>query len=141
MTNVDASSEYQARAREEAEARGYLPRAVYHYGDFVEVAPQLEASHIVTLDRVICCYDDVDALVKASAAKADRLYGVVFPREEWWTRVGFALINFVQEIRRASFRAFLHSPRRVEALLSERGFGRVFHQESLVWRVSVYQRF
>lgn len=140
VTNVDASSEYQARAREEAEARGYLPRAAYHYGDFVEVAPQIESSDIVTLDRVICCYDDVDALVTASSEKADRVFGVVFPRVEWWTRIGFSLINFVQRIRRASFRAFLHSPQRVEELLSARGFGRVFHRESLVWRVSVYQR-
>ncbi len=139
VTNVDASSEYQARAKEEARARGYLPRAVYHYGDFVDLAPQLDASDIVTLDRVICCYDDVDSLVASSVARAQQLYGVVFPRDEWWTRVAFTLINFVQRIRRASFRAFVHSPQRVEGMLSERGFGRVYHRESLVWRVSVYE--
>ncbi|MDX1428857.1 MAG: methyltransferase domain-containing protein [Rhodothermales bacterium] len=140
ITNVDASSAYQERAREEAEARGYLPRADYRYGDFVQIAPQVDEADIVALDRVICCYDDVDALVGLSSAKARRLYGVVFPRSKWWTRVGFGMINLVQRLRRASFRAFLHSPVRVEQLLSDDGFYRVFHRESLVWRVSVYRR-
>jgi hypothetical protein len=53
----------------------------FQYGDFVALAPALSAADVVTLDRVICCYDDMPALVGRSAALAERLYGVVYPRD------------------------------------------------------------
>ena len=54
---------------------------------------RLPAATIVTLDRVICCYPDMERLVRTSAEKARRLYGAVYPRERWWARVGVALMN------------------------------------------------
>ena len=140
VTSVEASSAYQEMAREEARAKGYLARATYVHGDFVDASRQIVPSDIVTLDRVICCYHDVDGLVSASASRARRFYGVVFPRVAWWTRFGFRLIKFVQWVRRASFIPFLHPPARVEGLLAREGFDRTFHRTSLLWRVSLYER-
>lgn len=140
VTSVEASSAYQDVARDEARARGYLPYAAYIYGDFVEASRRIDPFDIVTLDRAICCYHDVDGLVSTSASRARRFYGVVFPRVTWWTRFGFRLIKFVQWLRRASFMPFLHPPARVEGLLAREGFDRTFHRTSLVWRVSLYER-
>ncbi len=140
VTNVDASSAYQDRARDEATRKGYTARAEYVYGDFVDVEDRIVDADIVTLDRVICCYDDVDGLVMRSAEKARRLYGLVYPRETWWTRLGFRLLNTVQRARRASFRAFLHPERHVHGLLVGLGFERRFHRHDLVWKVAVYER-
>ncbi|MEX2535586.1 MAG: methyltransferase domain-containing protein [Trueperaceae bacterium] len=84
---VDASAAYLATARDEAERQGHLERMSFRFGDFVGVAAEEPAAEVVTLDRVICCYDDMEALVSASTARAERLYGLVYPRDSWWNRL------------------------------------------------------
>src|SRR6266480_1931756 len=61
--------------REEAARQGHAERLRLHRGDFVDLAPELPPADIVTLDRVICCYPDLPALVGLSAAHARRVYG------------------------------------------------------------------
>jgi 2-polyprenyl-3-methyl-5-hydroxy-6-metoxy-1,4-benzoquinol methylase len=48
--DVDASREYPATARGEAERRGLAGRVEYRYGDVVELAADLPPADIVTLD-------------------------------------------------------------------------------------------
>src|SRR5438477_12871664 len=62
-TLVDASPEYLARALSEAARRGTSERVTVHEGDAVAIAPMLSAADVVTLDRVICCYPDLERLV------------------------------------------------------------------------------
>ena len=45
------------------------------------MSDEIEAADVVTLDRVICCYPDMEALVGRSAERALRLYGLVHPRD------------------------------------------------------------
>ena len=80
---IDASSAYLHAAKQEAERQGHIDRIAYHQGDFVELAPQLPQADIVTLEKVICCYPDMRALVGLSSARAGKLYRVVFPRDTW----------------------------------------------------------
>ena len=37
---------------------------------------------ILTLDRVICCYPDMQKLVGLSAKRARKLYGLIYPIEK-----------------------------------------------------------
>ena len=85
-TDVDASTAYLAAAQTEAQREQVAGRVTYQHGDFVDLAEQVAPAGVVTLDRVICCYHDMRGLVSQSAAKATRLYGVVYPRDTWWTR-------------------------------------------------------
>jgi len=94
-TDVDVSSSYVDAARAEAERRGVAPQIVFRQGDFVSLAAEIPEADVVTLDRVICCYPDVRALVSLSASHARRLYGLVFPRDTWWARLGMAIVNLV----------------------------------------------
>ena len=87
-TVVDASPAYLRTAQAEAERQSHRDRITYRSGDFVALAREIAPADVVTLDRVICCYDDMEALVSASAEKAGRLYGVVYPRDAWWNRLG-----------------------------------------------------
>ncbi len=137
-TGVDASTAYLDVARQEVERRGHADRVRHRHGDFVALAPQIEAAGVVTLDRVICCYPDVQALVGLSAARARRLYGVVYPRRTWWTRLGFRLINVVCRITGDPFRVFVHDPAAVEALVRDAGLARRFYQKTMLWLVEVY---
>jgi magnesium-protoporphyrin O-methyltransferase len=139
-TSVDAAGAYIEAARSEAERQGHLDRLSLHQGDFVELAGDIRPADIVTLDRVICCYPDMPALVGASVAHAGHVYGLVYPRNTWWTRLGVRMINLVFRIRRHSFRTFIHSPEAVDALVVARGFQLRFRRLTGVWQVVVYAR-
>lgn len=139
-THVDASSAYLVAAREEARRRGHEDRVRFLHGDFVELAPELPPTDIVTLDRVICCYPDMERLVGLSAARARRLYGLVYPRDAWWLRSFFPLSNLYFRLRRSPFRTYLHPPEAVDAVIREDGMERVFAQSTMIWQVAVYRR-
>jgi SAM-dependent methyltransferase len=138
--HVDASPSYLAAARAEAERRGHADRTTFTHGDFVELAPELDAADVVTLDRVICCYPDMERLVGLSAERAGRLYGLVFPREDWWVRPAFPLANAWFRLRRCPFRIFHHAASEVDAVIRARGLNRVYEASTVLWRVWVYRR-
>jgi magnesium-protoporphyrin O-methyltransferase len=138
--HVDASSAYLAAAREEAARVGHTDRVEFLRGDFVEVADRVPPADVVTLDRVICCYHDMPRLVARSAERALSLYGAVYPREGWWTRAGLAVENAYQRLVRSAFRAFLHEPREIDAVLRSQGLERRSLRRTLLWEVVVYTR-
>ena len=139
-TDVDASSAYVHAAKSEAERRGLVDRARYVYGNFLDLAGGLPAADIVTLDRVICCFDDMQGLVSASAEKARHLYGIVYPRDAWWTKLGIRLMNFTRRIRGDKFRVFAHGTEAVESVLRSQGLARAYHREAGLWQVAVFTR-
>ena len=139
-TEVEASTAYLDAAREEGARRRYSDRVTYQHGNFVDLAPTLLPADIVTLDRVICCYPDLRGLVGASAAKAQRLYGLVYPRDTWFAHVTASLLNLFFRLQRDSFRFFIHRTNAVEALLREAGFERHFQRNAGFWQVAVYAR-
>lgn len=140
VTNVDASTAYIEAAKAEAERQGHVDRVTYHYGNFVDLAGAIEAADIVTLDRAICCYHDMPALVGQSAGLARKLYGLVYPRDIWWVKIGVALINFVSWLQRDPFRVFAHPSAAVDALIRQQGLTPRFYRKTLLWQVVVYER-
>jgi magnesium-protoporphyrin O-methyltransferase len=140
VSHVEASGAYLEAAREEASRGGYADQVSYYHGDFVALAPQLPPADVVTLDRVVCCYHDMPALVRESAARARRLYGLVYPRDTWWVKLGLAIENFVLRIQRSRFRTFVHPTRAVEAIVRQYGLVRRFYRHTFVWQVVVYSK-
>jgi magnesium-protoporphyrin O-methyltransferase len=139
-TGVDASAAYVKAAREEAERQGHAERMSLYHGNFVEVASQIAPVDIVTLDRVICCYHDMPDLVGLSVGKAGRLYGLVYPRDEWWVRAAVALGNLYLRVMRNPFRGYVHSAREVDAVVRGSGFRQRLRRTSGPWQVVVYAR-
>lgn len=140
ITNVDASSAYLNIARQQAERQGYAEQAQFLHGNFVELADSVEAADIVTLDRVICCYPDMPGLVSASATKANKYYGLVFPCDRWWIKALGAVMNAIQWLRRDPFRFFVHPTRKVQLLAAEQGLKPLFHRRRLFWQVLIFTR-
>ncbi len=139
--SVEASSAYLDAARREAERLGLADRIDNVQGDFVDVAERLAVADLVTLDRVICCYDDMERLVAGSAERARRLYGVVYPRDTWWVRAGTALwYNARHWLRRNPMRNFVHPTADVEAVLGRHGLERRFQRDMGAWQVAVFAR-
>lgn len=138
--SVDASSAYARVAMQEAERQGHTDRISRHHGDFVDAAPNIEDADIVTLDRVICCYHDVQKLVGLSSQKAKRLYAVVFPRENMLSKLGFGVFNLYFRLRRSPFRIFVHSTSVIEGLIEANGLRRQSSRKTRMWQVMVYSR-
>ena len=139
-TLIDASVAYIAAARNEAERRGELERLTTRNEDFVTVATQLAPVDIVTLDRVICCYPDMEMLVGLSTSKARRLYGVVYPRDGWWMRLGMLAVNGVCRLRKTAFRVHVHAVKAIDREIRRAGMRRRMHYRGLIWEVALYER-
>jgi SAM-dependent methyltransferase len=139
-TQVDVSPDYLDVARHESQRRGHAERVRFIHGDFVPLALELAAADVVTLDRVICCYPDVEPLVARSAEKARRLYGAVYPRHGWWMRLGVGAANLINRLRRTAFRVYLHPPATIDAILRRHDLERRSAQRTLAWEIVVYTR-
>lgn len=139
-TDVDASQAYITAARREAQRRGLLDRISFQHGNFVELAAQLPPADVVTLDRVLCCFPDVENMVNLSAARARKLYGLVYPRDTWWIKIALAALNFFFKLQKNPFRNFVHSSQYVEDLVTRHGFKRRFYHQTPIWQVIVYAR-
>jgi magnesium-protoporphyrin O-methyltransferase len=137
-TSVEASNSYAGAAREESERQGHSDSIKYQFGNFVDLAERIPKAEIVTLDRVICCYKDMKALVGLSAAHASKLYGVVYPRDHWLEKARVAIKIIFHQLKRN--RAYIHSATAVDALIQSAGLSRRSYHQTLHWQVVVYGR-
>ncbi len=138
--HVDASSAYVSAAREEAKRRNIDHRITILQGDFVDLEKDIPAVDLVTLDRVICCYDEMEPLVRSSAQKARHRIGLVFPRDFRIFHLFLPLVNFVLSLRGTPFRIYLHDTQRVDRIIRDQGFSRKAHRISGFWQTLVYNR-
>lgn len=139
-THVDASSAYIEAAQREAKRRKLREKIEWHHGNFVDLAPDLDPADIVTLDKVICCYNDMPALVRSSAKLAKRYYGLVYPRDSIWFRASAKFMNFFQWLFRNPYRMFVHPSAEVERLVKKAGLKPVFHRQDWLWQAALYSR-
>jgi SAM-dependent methyltransferase len=139
-TDVDASSAYLATARVEAERRGVGDRVTYLHGNVVDLAQSLPRADIVTLDRVICCYPDLRALLGAATLPRPRLIGLVHPTDPWLVRASAVVVNALSGLFRRRNAYYIHRQREIDRILHEAGFRQLHKGGSRVWRVAVYGR-
>lgn len=140
-TSVDASAPYLDAAREESERRGYAGRVTYLHGDFVELADSVPSAEIVTLDRVINVYPDWERLAGLAAARAERLYCLVYPRDTRRVRIVIFKLNLFLRLLRKPVRAAVRSPDAIERIARENGLSpHVSRNIGAAWQVSIYHR-
>jgi len=140
-TSVDASAAYLEAAREESTRRGLGDRVTYRHGDFVELAESIPPADIVTLDRVINVYPDWELLAALSAARARRLYGLVYPRNTPMVRLVIFAINLILRLRRTAVRAAIRPAGEVERIAQENGLSPHFSRNiGPAWQVTLYRR-
>jgi 2-polyprenyl-3-methyl-5-hydroxy-6-metoxy-1,4-benzoquinol methylase len=138
--DVDASAGYLKAAKQEAERQGVAGRIKHQHGNFVDLARGVTPADIVTLDRVICCYDDAQSLLDSSAAKARSLFGLVYPIDSRLMKIARGLLNFSLRTLGKRFRIFVHSSAQVDAIARSHGFlKRTYHKRG-IWQVVVYAK-
>ncbi|HSM71161.1 MAG TPA: methyltransferase domain-containing protein [Anaerolineales bacterium] len=139
-THVDASSAYLKVAKDESEKRGNSERVNFIQADFTDVAEDIPAADVVTLDRVVCCYPDFRSLLKDASEHSRKAIAMTYPREKWYLRIGLGVINFFQKLRRDPFRVFLHPVDEMDELLTAQGFKRTSMKRLFVWEMALYTK-
>jgi Conserved hypothetical protein 95 len=139
-TVVEISKAYTEVFQEEA-ARCRLSKVTQSlYGDFLGLAPQIEPADIVTLDKVICCYPDYEALVSLSLEKARKYYAFILPRDKWWVK----LLEFFEQPRRhwegKTCKTFVHPVAKIEQLVAAAGFCKIEQITQREWLILVFEK-
>jgi 2-polyprenyl-3-methyl-5-hydroxy-6-metoxy-1,4-benzoquinol methylase len=140
ITLADASAAYLEAARRHLASCDSSRTAQFILGDFAVTAPSLPDADIVTLDRVVCCYPDVEALLRGAAARARRMVAFTYPRDRWYVRAAIALENSWYRLSKNPFRAFVHSPERMASVMESAGFVRAARHATLQWALDLYRR-
>ncbi len=139
---IDLSSAAIQEANAFAKESGLEDRARFEVAN--AASARQPASDVVVMDKVLCCYPDADALIKTASESSKELLGFVVPRDEGLMkpamRIGTALINLVEKLRRSGFRLYLHPLGSIDRLLSESGFHRSEKAKSRFWLVFLYKR-
>ncbi len=138
--DVDASGAYLAAARREADRRGVADLVSYLKGDAVALAPEIPAVDLVALDRVVCCYPDMEALVGVAADRTRRRLGIVMPRDDAWIRAAAEIGNRLSAIRRNAFRVHAHRTAEVLRVTAARGLVPVRNHRGGLWQTLILER-
>ncbi len=140
VTLAEASPAYLEVARRHLASRDASLPAQFILGDFAATAGSLPDADIVTLDRVVCCYPDVEALLRGAAARARRMVALTYPRDKWFVRAAIAVENAWYRLNGNPFRVFVHSPECMASVLEAAGFVRAARHETLQWALELYRR-
>jgi ubiquinone/menaquinone biosynthesis C-methylase UbiE len=139
---VDLSPESIRAASRLAADAGLADRITFEVGDGSQM--DLAPHDVVVLDKVICCYPKVDALLDRSLGVTGETYAIVLPFSRGWrgalARVGIGVENAIRRVRQQAFRAFVHDVGRIEARITEAGLRRIFSTRRSIWYVAVYGR-
>lgn len=138
-TAYDISPSYERIAGALLQGRGLSDRVTWHTGD-VLADPRVPEADVVFLNRVVCCYPEMEPLVDAVAGRARRLLALAYPRDRWTTRLGIRIINGYLRVRRVPFRVFVHPPAEIERRVGGAGLRPVAAGTTRFWQWTVWQR-
>ncbi|MDP2622477.1 MAG: methyltransferase domain-containing protein [Actinomycetota bacterium] len=118
---------------------GVADRVEWRIGDFATdtAAPRAD---VVFLNRVVCCYPDMEAMVDAAALRTNRLLAMAYPRDRWWVRVGIRALNGFLRIGRTTFRVFVHRVTEIERRVNSAGLSEVARGRTALWEWHVWER-
>ena len=135
---VDIAPMMLSEAKNWADERALGDRVKYVEGDFMAVDENIDSADICILDKVVCCYPDAQGLVQRSLAKTSRVYGLTYPRDRWFTRLGTGAIACLLWLVRSNFRPYVHDPGQIEGWISDEGFAKQFENRTAAWLTQVY---
>ncbi len=138
--NVELATQYERVADEMIRDRGLTDRVERRLGDFVREAATIPSADVVIMNRVVCCYPDLEALVGAAADHARHYMVMTFPVDRWWIRCGIAAANTFLRVRRSTFRGYVHATNAVISVAERRALRLSEHRRGLIWQLVALER-
>jgi predicted RNA methylase len=126
--------------------RGLQDRMTFRPGDGSKV--DLPQADVVVLNRVFCCYPDIESLVAHSLAAAGSVYAFTTPPSSglasafvrvfgWFSNVWYRL----RERKFHGFRVFVHDIEQIDERVRAAGFRPIRRErQRFVWHLAVYAR-
>ncbi|MGE5225580.1 MAG: methyltransferase domain-containing protein [Planctomycetaceae bacterium] len=132
-------------ARSLAAERGLAERSRFEVADAATI--ELPRADIVTLNRVLCCYPRVDALLSNTLTATDSVYAYTAPRDRGPIGAVNRLITWsgnvwyrVRAQKFRGFRAYVHDLREVDEHIRAAGFRSIRRERRGLWDLAVYVR-
>lgn len=138
--NVELSPAYEEQGRALLDEAGVAGRVDWRYGDIATEPELAPAADVVVMNRVVCCYPDMPALVTAAAEKTRRVLALSFPRDTRLMRTGGHAINAWCRVRRSDFRFFVHRPDEIVATAGRHGLRLVDEHRGRLWQTAALER-
>ena len=138
--HLEAATAYVQVAGEESARRGHGARVTFRHGDLVSDGAVLSPADLVTMDRVVCCYPELEPLIRISAGKAIRYYALSYPHERWYTRGHTWWQNAKRRRAGNAFRTFVHPVARIRSLVQDAGLRLVCSRRTVMWEVLLCSR-
>lgn len=139
-TNLEISTGYEDEAARLLAGSGLGNRVTRRFVDIAIEPDLVEPADVVVLHRVVCCYPDYERLLSAAASHARHLLVFSHPPRTLITRLGFWLENLVRRLRHNDFRAFVHPPDAMVAVVETQGMAVVYRRRGLSWTVVGFER-
>jgi 2-polyprenyl-3-methyl-5-hydroxy-6-metoxy-1,4-benzoquinol methylase len=140
VVNLELSPAYEQEARRLFGEHGLEERMSWRLHDIAADPEAIEPADIVVLHRVVCCYPDYRRLLGTAAGHARRCVVFSYPPRNLPSRLFVAGVNLLTRAFREEFRAFVHPPPVMLAILEERGFRRTLTHRALVWQIAGFER-
>jgi magnesium-protoporphyrin O-methyltransferase len=107
----------------------------------IATAPdEVEPADVVVLHRVVCCYAGNERLLAEAASHARELLVFSHPPRSLLTRISFGFDNLVRRLRHNSFRAFVHPPEAMVAIVESQGLALSYRHRGLWWTVVGFEQ-
>jgi magnesium-protoporphyrin O-methyltransferase len=135
---IDISEGMLQAATQLSREFGFENRVSYINGDFAAMDEQIASADVVLVDKVVCCYRDLDDLLTKSISKCTGVYALSFPRPNALVRIYFTLPIMIGTLLKWSFRPWWHDWEKMVQKIQDAGFRQVYKRDTLVWTVRVF---
>lgn len=141
VTGLDLSATSVEIARRRAAAAGHAAHAAYEVGNAAEAATN--PHDWVVMDRVICCYGDVERLVARAIDLAGDRIALSVPESRGWRGLvnrPLWLAEYAWDRWRGGCRGYVHDLKRIERRLAAAGFLPTASDRVGLWHIGIYDR-
>ena len=139
---VDLSATSIGVARARSDQAQLSDRVHLSVGDAAQVP--LEPHDWVILDRVMCCYPDIERLLANSLPAATQLYAFTVPTSRGWRGVVARLDEWIENawdtLRGRPCPGFVHDLGSIEERLAAAGFRLRHVDRERLWHIAIYER-
>ena len=137
---VDASTGYTALVQEHAAKNNLKEITQFMIGDFTAIADDLPQVDHVTLDKVICCYPDFEAILNLACTKTINTVSLSYPMDGFIADIFRSLGVLFMKLTGNPFKPYVHHVASVRELFVENGFEVKEKELSFPWYIETYAK-
>jgi magnesium-protoporphyrin O-methyltransferase len=135
-TNLELAGAYEPEAARLLQESGLSDRVERRLLDIAEAPEAVGPADVVVLHRVVCCYPDYERLLAAAGGHARRTLVFSHPPRNPLSRALLWAENLTMRVRGLTYRAFVHPPAAMLAVLRAQGLEVRELRGGPVWQVA-----